>query len=215
MHPKLAQFLLISRATTLFCFHSTFPSTLFTCLRTKATLVTSLQTFWQTWPAGVLHLIPFPSGLTGAWISICFSNDLVAEKFWTLVEHSRDRMCPRPCVSTARKLRYCQCSHHAPCASSRLGSFSLFCSQAPAFAVFLAHLVGVQESRCRETSITSFRGYTLLSSAATPLGQGGCELWVSSDVLIFASCGPAQAHGHAPASWLHVSRKSSSCAGHA
>ena len=29
------------------------------------------QTFWQTWPARVLHLILLPSGLTGAWISIC------------------------------------------------------------------------------------------------------------------------------------------------
>ena len=34
-------------------------------------MATCLQTFWQTWPARVLHLIPFPSGRTGAWISNC------------------------------------------------------------------------------------------------------------------------------------------------
>ena len=45
-----------------------------------------------------------------------------------------------------------------------------------------AHLVGVQESRCRKTSVRTFRGCTILASAETPLGQCGCELWVFSNV---------------------------------
>ena len=121
-------------------------------------------------------------------LNLLVSNDLVAEKFWTLVEHSRDPMCSRPCVSPARKLVTIVAAnvltvHPAQVPDSDPSLFSARRLQLSlCFESKLAHLVGVQESRCRETSIWSFRGYTVLSSAATPLGQGGCELWVSSDV---------------------------------
>ena len=181
--PRLAQLSLILRAKTLFCFHSTLPSILFACLRIKVTQVMSLLAFWQTWPARVLHLIRFPSGRTGAWISLLpVSDDLVPEKIWTLVERSHDPMCSRPFVSPARKR-----VHRAPCASSGLEP-SLFSARSLqlllCFEGKMAHLVGVQESRCRETSIRSFRGYIILSSAATALGQCGCELWASSDIAM-------------------------------
>ena len=188
VHPRLAQLSLISRAKTLFYFHSTFPSTLFTCLRTKATLATSLQTFWQTWPARVFHLIPLPSGLTGAWILICLSPTIWLRRnfgplFNTLVI---------PCAPVLVRLQPGNLSPSllqmfSPCTLRKfltrtLLSFLLAGSSFRCvFESKMAHLVSVQESRCRETSIRFFRGYTVLSSAATPLGQGGCELWVSSD----------------------------------
>ena len=208
VHPKLAQFLLISRAKTLLCFHSTFSSTLFTCLSTKATLATSLQTFWQTWPARVLHRTPLPSGLTGAWISIClFSTNWLRRNFGLFVEHSRDPMCSRPCVSPARKLvtivtanvftmHPAQVPHSDPSLfSARRLQLSL------CFESKMAHLVGVQESRSRETSTwlhsSLFCCDTARSGRLRVVGLFGC---CEDNGLLFASCGPAQAHGHAPAS---------------
>ena len=90
-------------------------------------------------------------------------------------------MLPSLCVSSQEAChhRYCQCSHCAPCASSGLGPFSFLFAGSSFRCVSkakMAHLVGVQESRCRETSIRSFRGYTVLSCAATPLGQDFCLL---------------------------------------
>ena len=135
---KLAQFLLISRAKTLFCFHSTFPSTLFTCLRTKATLATSLQTFL---PHRRLDL------------TLPVSDDLVAEKFWTLVERCHDSMRSRSFVSPARKrvtiftanvltMHPAQVPDSDPSlCSPRRHQLSL------CFEGKMAHLVGVQGSR--------------------------------------------------------------------
>ena len=127
----------------------------------------------------------FRSASQGAWISICLFLTIWLRRNLGLVEHSRDPTCSRPCVCPARKLvnhRYCQCSHNAPCTSSGLGSFSLAGFSFRCFESKMAHMVGVQESRCRDTSVRFFRGYTVLTTAATPLGQGSFELWVSSDV---------------------------------
>ena len=135
-----------------------------------------------------------PSHSSSEWphrrldLNLPVSSDLAAEKFWTLVEHSRDPMCSRLRVSPARKLVTIVTAnvltmHPAQVSDSDPSPFSARRLQLSlCFESTMAHLVGVQESRCRETSIRSFRGYTFLSSAATPLGQGGCELWVSSDV---------------------------------
>ena len=216
--PKLAQSLLISRARTLcFCFHSTFLSTFSTCLRTKATLATSLQTFWQ---ARLLHLIPLPSGLTGAWISIClFLTIWLRRNFGLLLS-----ILMIPCASQeACHHRYCQCSHRAPCASSAIGCFPLFCSQAPAFALFrkkngsfgwcsriqMWRNVSQVFSLLR---ISLFGCDTARSGRLRVVGLFGC---CDDEGPLFASCGPAQAHGHALASWLHVSCNSSSCSGQA
>ena len=63
----------------------------------------SLLTFWQTWPARVLHLIS-----SSEWphrrldLTLPVSDDLVAERFWTLVERCHDAMCSRFFVSLAR-----------------------------------------------------------------------------------------------------------------
>ena len=135
-----------------------------------------------------------PSHSSSEWphrrldLNLPVSYDLVAEKFWTLVEHSRDPMCSRPCVPPAKKLVTIVTAnvltmHPAQVSDSDPSLFSARRLQLSlCFESKMAHLVGVQESRCREMSIRSFRGYTVLSSAATSLGQGGCELWVSSYV---------------------------------
>ena len=151
--------------------------------------MTSLLTFWQTWPARVLHshsLSERPHRRLDLTLPV--SDDLVAEKFWTPVERSHDPMCSRPLVSPARKrvtiiTANVLTMHPAQAPDSDPSLFSGRRLQLSlCFEGKMAHLVGVQESRCRETSIRSFRGYTILSSAARPLGQCGCELWVSSNV---------------------------------
>ena len=152
-------------------------------------MATSLLISWQTWPARVLHLILLPSGLTGAWISISLFpaiwlrrnfghlwNNLMIPCALVLVCLQPGNLSPSslPMFSLCTLRKFLTLT--LPFFSARRLQLSL------CFESKMAHLVGVQESRCRGTSIRSFRGYTVLSSAATPLGQGGCELWVSSDV---------------------------------
>ena len=111
-----------------------------------------------------------------------FSDDLVAEKFWTLVERCHDPLCSRSFVSPARKSVTIVTAnvltvHPAQVPDSDPSLFSA--RRLPLSLCFegkMTHLVGVQESRCREMSIRSFRGCTILSSAATA-------------VSVVASCG--------------------------
>ena len=105
--------------------------------------------------------------------TLLVSDDLVAESFWTLVERCHDPMCSRSFVSPANKrvtivTANVLTMHLAQVPDSDPDLFSARRLQLSlGFEGKMAHLVGVQESRCRETSVRSFRGYTILSSAAT------------------------------------------------
>ena len=100
-----------------------------------------------------------PSHSSSEWphrrldLNLPVSSDLVAEKFWTLIEHSRDPMCSRPCVSPARKLVTIVTANVLTMLSD--SDPSLFSARrlqlSLCFESKMAHLVGVQESRCRET----------------------------------------------------------------
>ena len=137
----------------------------------------------------MLHLSPSPSGRSDAWISLClFLTILVAEKFWTLVERSRD-----PCAPVPLSL---QPGSVSPSFTANV--LTMHPAQLPDSDPSLFSARRLQLSLCFECKNGAF-GWcsriemqgnvnqvffvvTQLSSAATPLGQCGCELWVSSNV---------------------------------
>ena len=173
-----------------------------------------MLTLWETWPARVLHLIPLASGRTGAWISLClFQTIWLRRNFGPLLS-----VLMIPCALVPLCLQPGSVSPSllpvfSPCTlrKFRIRILSLFSARrlqlSLCFESKMAHLVGVQESRCRDTSVRSFRGYTTLSlrlrqrSVSVVVSCGSLFGYCDGRRPLFAPCGPAQAHGHASASW--------------
>ena len=62
-------------------------------------------------------------------------------------------------------------------------------------------IVGLQETRCRRERDRRGRHYHMIGTAASDIGQGGCELWITTKLNPVKNSITVAAHSHR---WLAV-----------